>query len=324
MFSKSYLILRNELGQTKECQGWAISARLGMLHWPARDGKLPAIAAHQPRLTLCLAQCLVTVDSHCAAFHHLTWPLQSSLYELFLAFWGRCLLAHLTKELWLCLWHHHNSDWQMLFSSIRRADELSQGWLRHISQLYVSSCWEIVGQEFTRWAVHPFQEKRGSVHSFQEKRGPVHCPGRNSNVGGVLQSGLVMQTQLEDAAPDRPAADINVAQKKGSWTEMSDSGAPKEIMLSAKGQADPRDGRARQEVPFAGNAEFSLWGMGAGSCTPASSAASQVPPQMGALAGDSPCCSEQFPEPCGCCQGKEQCVKRGVVSSHWKETDNRM
>lgn len=64
--------------------------------------------------------------------------------------------------------------------------------------------------------MHPFQEKRGSVHSFQEKRGPVHCPGRNSNVGGVLQSGLVMQTQLEDAAPDRPAADINVAQKKGS------------------------------------------------------------------------------------------------------------
>lgn len=97
---------------------------------------------------------------------------------------------------------------------------------------------------------------------------------------------------------------------------MSDSETPKEITLSAKGQADPRDGRTRQEVPFAGNAEFSLWGVGVGSCTPASSAASQVPPQMGAFAGDGPRCSEQFPEPCGCCQGKEQYVKHGIVSFH--------
>lgn len=42
----------------------------------------------------------------------------------------------------------------------------------------------------------------------------MHCPGRNSDVGGVLESGLAMQTQLADVAPARPAADINVAQKK--------------------------------------------------------------------------------------------------------------
>lgn len=52
------------------------------------------------------------------------------------------------------------------------------------------------------------------MHPFQEKRRSVHCPGRNSDVGGVLESGLAMQTQLADVAPARPAADINVAQKK--------------------------------------------------------------------------------------------------------------
>lgn len=97
---------------------------------------------------------------------------------------------------------------------------------------------------------------------------------------------------------------------------MSDSETPKEIMLSAKGQADPRDGSARQEVPFARNAVLSPWGVGVGSCTPASSAASKVPPQMGKSAGDGPCCSEQLPEPCGCCQGKEQYVEHGIVSFH--------
>lgn len=91
----------------------------------------------------------------------------------------------------------HNSDWQMLFSSIRRADEFSQGWLRQISQLYASSCREIGGQEFT-----------------SEKRSSVHGPGRNSDIAGVFESGLAMQTQLADVAPARPAADINAAQKK--------------------------------------------------------------------------------------------------------------
>lgn len=55
------------------------------------------------------------------------------------------------------------------------------------------------------------------------------------------------------------------------------------------------------------------WGLAAAHLPPS---ASQVPPQMGAFAGDSPRCSEQFPEPCGCCHGKEQYVKHGIVSSH--------
>lgn len=93
-------------------------------------------------------------------------------------------------------------------------------------------------------------------------------------------------------------------------------------MLSAKGQADPRDRRTRQEVPFAGNAAFSPRGAGVGSCTPASSAASQAPPQMGLSAGDGPRCSEQLPEPCGCCQGRERYVKRGSVSFLWERADN--
>lgn len=103
---------------------------------------------------------------------------------------------------------------------------------------------------------------------------------------------------------------------------MSDSRTPKEMMLSAKGQADPRDRRTRQEVPFAGNAAFSPRGAGVGSCAPASSAASQAPPQMGLSAGDGPRCSEQLPEPRGCCQGKERYVKRGSVSFLWERADN--
>lgn len=111
-----------------------------MLRWLPRDGKLPAIAAPQPRLTLCLAQCLVTVGSHCAAFHHLRWPLQSSFHQLFLAFRGswshkRALVVPVTPAI-IQAGKCHSAPRGVLMSSHKDGS----------GQFPFSSCLEILGQ----------------------------------------------------------------------------------------------------------------------------------------------------------------------------------
>lgn len=149
----------------------------------------------------------------------------------------------------------HNSDWQMLFSSIRRADEFSQGWLRQISQLYASSCREIGGQEFT-----------------SEKRSSVHGPGRNSDIAGVFESGLAMQTKLADVAPARPAADINAAQKKkGREQRCQPLKLPRKLCCQQKARQTPETGEHARRFLLLGMQSFPRgeWGLAAAHLPPA-------------------------------------------------------
>lgn len=103
-----------------------------MPHCLPRDGKLPATAAPQPRLTLCLAQCGFPLC--CLS------PPQMATSVKFIStiFWLFEVAVSLLVSQKSFGGRSHNSDWQMLFSSVGCADELPQGWLRPISLFSLS------------------------------------------------------------------------------------------------------------------------------------------------------------------------------------------
>lgn len=98
----------------------------------------------------------------------------------------------------------------------------------------------------------------------------MHCPGRNAEVGGVFESGLAMQTRLEDVAPARPAADINVLRKKGREQRCQTLKLLRKFRCQQKARQTPETGEHARRFLLLGMQSFPCgeWGLAAAHLPP--------------------------------------------------------